>query len=697
MQQARSLKQDYSSTPIALRLPEVTDTEHADWEGRERTVPLQIGFGREIPTAWQDDLAPRLEWTTLSDGRLVSALSVTSPGAQALRVAIYVSLDPGAELRFSGPADLDQRFDPLTQSDFVPQASESAAVDDPPVWSPVIEGETAWIEVTLPSSAALSTFSLYVDQVSHLLQSMRTPQSEPQSIRTPHQYAPQHLAQIEAASCDNHINVQCRIEPGPQDVDLTLSKLHINASATAKMIFTINDQGDSGICTGTLLEDSDDTTDIPYFLTAHHCISTEAVAQTLVTYWDFELTPCGGHNPSEVIQLTGGAEFLESDSDSDSALLRLRRNPPPSGERPRRYAGWSSHRSSPHIAVYGVHHPAGDLKKYSAGVILRESILEHIGGQRVDGLHVVWSEGTMEPGSSGSGLFDLDGRLRGVASAVPADIECSNQALYGRFDRFFPLISNYLEPDAETPDDETPDDETPDDETPDAETPDDDHENTPGQATSVKPTSFTSGALERQGDVDYFRVSVPQAGTLTVETTGGTDTVGHLRGADGQWLSDDDDRGLGLNFWLVQPVSAGTYYVRVSGYESAHGEVATGKYTLVVGFTPTPTDDHGSTREKARSVKPNSSTSGTLERQGDIDSFRVHVDQAGTLTVETTGDTDTLGQLRGADDQRLSEDDDGGSRLNFLLVESVSAGTYYIRVSGFDNATGRYTLEVQLQ
>ena len=693
MQQAQSLRQDYSSTPIALRitLPEVTDAEHADWEGRERTVPLQIGFGREIPTAWQDDLAPRLTWTTLSDGSVVSALSVTSPGARALRVAVYASLDPGAELRFSGPADLDQRFDPLTQSDFVPQASESAAVDDPllsdpPMWSPVIEGETAWIEVSLPSSAALSTFSLYVDQVSHLLQSMRTPQSEPRSISTPHQYAPQHLAQIEAASCDNHIDVQCRIEPGPQDVDLTLSKLRINASATAKMIFTINAQGDSGICTGTLLEDSDDTTDIPYFLTAHHCISTEAVARTLVTYWDFELTPCGGHNPSEVIQRDGGALLLATDPDSDSALLRLRGTPPPSGERPRRYAGWSSRRSSPHIAVYGVHHPAGDLKKYSAGVILRESIFEHIGGQRVDGLHVVWSEGTMEPGSSGSGLFDADGNLRGVASAVPPDDACPIIAGYGRFDRFFPLISNYLGPEEETPDDETPDDRTPDD----------DHENTPERATSVKSTSFTSGTLERQGDVDYFRVHVDQAGTLTVETTGGTDTVGQLRGADDQRLSDDDDRGLGLNFRIVQSVSAGTYYIRVNGFESAPGEVATGPYTLVAHFTPTPTDDHGNTREKARSVKPNSSTPGTLERQGDIDYFRVHVDQAGTLTVETTGGTDTVGQLRGADGQWLSEDDDGGSRLNFRLVEFVSAGTYYIRVSGFESpgevATGPYTL-----
>ncbi len=697
-QQARQLKQDTASTPITLSitLPEVTDTEHAAWEGRKRTVPLQIGFGREIPVAYQDDLAPRLEWTTLSDGSVVSALSVTSPGALALRVAVFATLDPGAELRFSGPADLDHHFGPLTQSDFVPRTSESAVVDmfDPPVWSPVIEGETAWIEVSLPSSAALSTFSLYVDQVSHLLQSMRTPQYVPQSMRTP-QYEPQRLSDIGAASCENHIDVQCRIIPGPQDVNLiSPPQLGLNASATAKMSYT-EENGDSFKCTGTLLNDGDDSSVIPYFLTAHHCISTPYAARTLVTYWDFERALCGGPDPAEaaVEQLTGGAEFLVSDPDSDSALLRLR-NLPRSDRRGRGYAGWSSHRPSPHIAVYGVHHPAGDLKKYSAGVILRESIFQLVGGQRVDGLHVVWSEGTIEGGSSGSGLFDRDGNLRGVASGAPDDT-CPIIASYGRFDRFFD--NNKLVRDHLGPDDGTPDDGTPDDKTPDDETPDDDHENTPERATTVKPTSFTSGALERQGDVDYFRVQVDQAGTLTVETTGSTDTLGQLRGADDQWISEDDDRGLGLNFWLVQPVSAGTYYVRVSGYESAPGEVATGPYTLVLRFAPTPTDDHGNTHERARSVKPDSSTSGILERQGDVDYFRVQVDQAGTLTVETTGDTDTVGQLRGADDQWLSEDDDGGSRLNFWLVQQVSAGTYYVRVSGFDNATGRYTLQVRLK
>ncbi len=183
-QQAQSLTQD---TPIPqllrITLPAVTNSEQAEWEQRE-DFPLQIGFGREIPAAYRDDMAPRLEWTTLSDGTLLSAPSVTSPGAMALRIAVSAILPAGAELRFSSPVGPIQTFAPLTEHDFtpqtrelpadpplgygpLPQAEESTAVNgplppDPPVWSPVIEDDTVEIEITLPSSAALSTFSLYI-------------------------------------------------------------------------------------------------------------------------------------------------------------------------------------------------------------------------------------------------------------------------------------------------------------------------------------------------------------------------------------------------------------------------------------------------------------------------------------------------------------------------------------------------------
>ena len=239
--QAQSLTQDSTPIPIAFRiiLPQVTSSEQATWTEQREKQPSQIGFGREIPAAYQDDLAPRLAWDTLSDGSLVSALSVTSPGASALRVAVYASLGSGTELRFFSLADSAQHFEPLTEQDFASQASElpvdppaqhdftpqtgelltadESSAQDLPVWSPVIEGETVGIEITLPSSAALSTFSLSVDQVSHI------PQSVSRSIKEPY-YEPQHLSGIGRAEC-SHVDVQCR------DVDG-------EASMTAKMIYT---------------------------------------------------------------------------------------------------------------------------------------------------------------------------------------------------------------------------------------------------------------------------------------------------------------------------------------------------------------------------------------------------------------------------------------------------------------------------
>lgn len=109
----------------------------------------------------------------------------------------------------------------------------------------------------------------------------------------------------------------------------------------------------------------------------------------------------------------------------------------------------------------------------------------------------------------------------------------------------------------------------------------DDHGDTRQEATAVSLPSDTPGRLEARSDEDYFRLSVPRSGTLTVETTGSTDTHGTLYTASGGSLVSNDDSGSGTNFRIVRPVSAGTYYVRVSGSANAR----TGSYTLRVSFT----------------------------------------------------------------------------------------------------------------
>ena len=88
-----------------------------------------------------------------------------------------------------------------------------------------------------------------------------------------------------------------------------------------------------------------------------------------------------------------------------------------------------------------------------------------------------------------------------------------------------------------------------------------------------------------------------------------------------------------------------------------------------------------------------SSRSGQLETGGDVDYFRVQVAASGELIVHTTGRLDTKGQLEDSAGAVLARDDDGGNGYNFRIAHAVSAGTYYLKVEGYDaSTTGRYTI-----
>lgn len=103
-------------------------------------------------------------------------------------------------------------------------------------------------------------------------------------------------------------------------------------------------------------------------------------------------------------------------------------------------------------------------------------------------------------------------------------------------------------------------------------------------------------------------------------------------------------------------------------------------------------DDHGDTTASATSVDLGSATDGRINFAGDVDVFRIVVEESGYLHIGTTGVTNTYGRLMDSNGVVLASNDDG-DKLNFALVHPVLAGVYYVEVSQtglFDAGGGIY-------
>ena len=229
-----------------------------------------------------------------------------------------------------------------------------------------------------------------------------------------------------------------------------------------------------------------------------------------------------------------------------------------------------------------------------------------------------------------------------------------------------------------------------------------DHGDNPATATEIGIGSSIEGdlALKSGGfpDLDYFRVVVSEAATLTFYTTGSTDTSGRLFASDGvSLIATDNQRGADDNFRIVRELAPGTYYLAITPHISDEGD-----YTLYVSEYKEEKDDHGDDPATATEIGIGSSIEGELTKKSggfpDLDYFRVVVSETATLAFYTMGNTDMVGQLFASDGVSLiADNDDGGTDLNFRITSELVPGTYYVEVRPFDfrlSNGGSYTLVV---
>ena len=131
-----------------------------------------------------------------------------------------------------------------------------------------------------------------------------------------------------------------------------------------------------------------------------------------------------------------------------------------------------------------------------------------------------------------------------------------------------------------------------------------------------------------------------------------------------------------------------------TGYDVQVRAVAATDGAWSATATGTPAE-HGGTLETATTLPLTTRMGGVIESGTDVDYFTLELTAATGIIVYTRGDLDTVGQLLDADGVLLSENDEGDElhgRHNFLLWGSLQAGTYYVKVTGSDGATGAYVL-----
>lgn len=398
-------------------------------------VPMQIGAPRALSSLQSTgDMARTLRWAGAPDGGQVAAISITSTGAHGLRLGLVVDAMPdAAELRLYRKDRSKTGFETTGKAINEAIARNRRADGDTRAagiwWTPDLGADEVTLEIALPAGLSTSQLRIAIPTLTHAYVNLALPVE----LELRDSLVPRNVG--DAAGCE--LDASCA------------DQYAVERNAVARMTY-VGPDNRYYYCTGSLLNNTKrDYT--PYFLSANHCISTQAAATSLRTDWFFRSASCNSFEPNaSTSALQRGATLLYSTAVTDATLMRLNEVPPAGAT----LAGWDARGTAvTGTAIYGLHHPQGDLLKYSEGQVQSYrncslgagSITCSPGNAQSDFVSVGWSKGVTEGGSSGSAMF-AGGRVVGTLSGGSSSCTVSGGSdVYSRFDRTFSSqIGNWL-------------------------------------------------------------------------------------------------------------------------------------------------------------------------------------------------------------------------------------------------------------
>ena len=370
--------------PGLLRPPQQTQDECGECKR------LQVSVQRDVP-----DFPPGT-WRHIAEEAGPGSWRIVIHSPEAVFIRARLELDPGEKpptVFFYGEAGTESLEGPFS----------SRTLDATGGWGPIIGGESLYIEVITGSSK--SPPLLTVPEISH-------------------GYRP--IPPFERV--------------GPCHNDVTCYSGWSDASrAVARIYFQSKRYG--WVCTGALLADTDASTQRFWFLTAQHCVSSDAVADTLIAAFDYTTSTCNGSAPYLwEASFAYGSDYVVGSTISDFTLLELDQNPP--GRQT--FLGWSTGDLSSGEEIVTVHHPGGSHQRITFGNENGSGVAWPYWNEF---WRVVYHSGSTEGGSSGAPLFDEAGQyVRGQLWGGNASCwYMSGIDLYGKLGTSWNLgLSNHL-------------------------------------------------------------------------------------------------------------------------------------------------------------------------------------------------------------------------------------------------------------
>jgi len=219
-----------------------------------------------------------------------------------------------------------------------------------------------------------------------------------------------------------------------------------------------------------------------------------------------------------------------------------------------------------------------------------------------------------------------------------------------------------------------------------------------GAVTLTNATSTSTTKRVDEWDGDVLKIYTPLPGVVEIEGTGsGAESSLYTEGGSSfHPLVDSAYVGTGLGE-LQAILPAGYHCIQVAPGLGAEDEE---EIEIAASFTDVchlgETDDHGNSFLCATPIDVDDTASGEISvpsTTSDYDVFTFVLTSTTTVSIESSGSTNVAASLYDDHGVLLEADDDDGTGNNFLIVRSLTAGRYYVRIEGVSD-DGAYGLSV---